>query len=222
MTQNTLSSDTEDGHVCSLQEAGNIAGPFTQSLVSTPCYRASSCISAPRTWLLTCANPATRQSGDRLTGWKSLWEVMYSHPHSKLGQLQSQSCVSQVLTISKKGDFTTSVDNLFQCLTNLGLFSSLNIRMEFPFLVICDHYPVHFQEEADSDSSLTTLFAAGSRALPPARLPTQLSMLPSSLLRCHVLLHPNHTGDPALGTPHFSYASLTWFHAAMPTPMSSL
>lgn len=90
----------------------------------------------------------------------------------------------------------------------LSLFSSLNILMEFPFLVICDHYPVHFQEEADSDSSLTTLFAAGSRALPPPWLPTKLSMLPSPLLRCHVLLSPDHTGDPALGTPHFFYASL--------------
>lgn len=49
--------------------------------------------------------------------------------------------------------------------------------MEFPLLVICDHYPVHFQEEGDSDSSPTTLFAAGSRTLPPPPLPTHLSKL---------------------------------------------
>lgn len=183
LTQNTLSSDTEAGQVCSLQEAGNMEGKFTQSLLSTLCYRACSSVRAPRTWLLTGANPATRQSGDRLKGWKVFGRSCTPTPCSRLGQLQSQSCVSQVLNISRKGDFTTSADNLFQCLTNLNLFSSLNILMEFPLLVICDNYPVYFQEEADSDSSLAMLSAAGSRALPPPppppALPTQLRMLPS-------------------------------------------
>lgn len=41
---------------------------------------------------------------------------------SRLGQLQSQSCVSQVLNISRKGDFTTSVDNLFQLLNQSVFF----------------------------------------------------------------------------------------------------
>lgn len=154
---------------------------FTGSLLGSLCYRACSSISAPRTWLLTCANPATRQSGDRLKAGKVFGRSCTPTPCSRLGQLQSQSCVSQVLNISRKGGFTTSVDNLFQCLTNLNLFSSLNILMEFPLMVICDNYPVYFQEEADPDSSLAMLSAAGSRALPPPPLPlpTQLRMLPS-------------------------------------------
>lgn len=77
--------------------------------------------------------------------------------------------------------------------------------MEFPLLVICD--PVHFQEEADSDSSPTTLFAAGSRAL-------LLCSPPSLVCSFHTL------SDAMCFHPQIILVTLLWALPIFSVPLS--
>lgn len=89
---------------------------------------------------------------------------------------------SQILNISRKGDFTTSVDNLFQCLTTLTVFFFfLTYKWNFP---CCNLWPLPLSFLCVPlrrvwlclllNHSVMQLKAA-SRALPPPLLSSRLS-----------------------------------------------
>lgn len=111
LTQNALFSDAEDGDACLLQEAEKMMGQFTQPPLSraTSAPRAAQPVPASVLQGLGCSlgakpsNQAIWRQTHRLE--RSLGGHVLPPPCSRLGQLQSQSCVQSSFEYLQEGRF---------------------------------------------------------------------------------------------------------------------